>query len=234
MSKANILLVEDEKNFGLVMRDYLQMNGYTVTWMEDGLLGFSAFQNKKHDLCIIDVMMPKMDGFTLTEEIRKENKIIPIVFLTARSMREDMLKGYRAGADDYIVKPFDTEVLLLKLDSILKRTSMEAEQKEQVAFSVFLYDHNLRMLKDQKGKQQKLSPKESDLLNILLQNVNKAVPRSLLLTKIWKEDNYFTGRSMDVYIAKLRKYLESDSSVSIENIHSSGYCLRCTSLPKSF
>lgn len=218
--------MEDEKNFGTVMRDYLQMNDFSVTWCEDGCIGLSKFMEGRFDLCIIDVMMPKMDGFTLAEEIRKENGKIPIVFLTARSMREDMLRGYRVGGDDYIIKPFDTEVLLLKLNSILKRNAAGEGAEKEFVFSDLIYDHNLRVLKHKNGGQNRLSPKEAELLFILLQNINKAVPRSVLLTKVWKEDNYFTGRSMDVYIVKLRKYLGRGNAVSIENINRSGYCLR--------
>lgn len=228
MQKAEILLVEDEKNFGIVMRDYLQMNDFTVTLCEDGLMGLAQFQKGKFDICIIDVMMPRMDGFTLVEEIRKTNSQVPVLFLTARSMREDMLKGYRVGADDYIIKPFDTELLLLKLSAVLKRSrSSELVEEKEYSFSEFTYHHHLRLLKHNSGSQNKLSPKESDLLNLLLSNRNKVVSKSLVLQKIWKTDNYFTGRSMDVYIVKLRKYLEPDKTVAIENIHGSGYCLKC-------
>jgi two-component system, OmpR family, response regulator len=228
MQKANILLVEDEKNFGIVMRDYLQMNGFSVTWCEDGLMGLSQFQKNNFDLCIIDVMMPKMDGFTLVEEIRKTNTQVPVLFLTARSMREDMLKGYRLGADDYIIKPFDTELLLLKLNAVLKRGSLiENVEEKEYSFSEFTYTHQMRLLIHRSGAQNKLSPKESDLLNLLLQHRNKVVSKSILLQKVWKSDNYFAGRSMDVYIVKLRKYLEPDKGITIENIHGSGYCLKC-------
>lgn len=228
MQKPEILLVEDEKNFGIVMRDYLQMNNFSVTWCGDGLEGLANFSKRKYDLCIVDIMMPKMDGFTLVEEIRKQNSQVPLIFLTARSMREDMLKGYRAGADDYIIKPFDTELLLLKLNVILKRNAVqETEEEKEYLFSDFIYKHSLRLLKHVSGLQNKLSPKESDLLNQLLIHKNKVVTKSVLLQKVWKSDNYFTGRSMDVYIVKLRKYLEPDPAITIENIHGSGYCLRC-------
>lgn len=210
------------------MRDYLQMNNYQVTWREDGALGLSSFEQNEFDLCIIDVMMPRMDGFTLVEEIRKRNTSIPVLFLTARSLREDMLKGYTLGADDYIIKPFDSELLLLKLEAILKRSAIknEAPTFAENAFSQFTYQHSLRLLIHVSGIKHKLSPKESELLNLLLINSNKVVLKSILLQKIWKADNYFTGRSMDVYIVKLRKYLEEDKSVSLENIHGSGYCLK--------
>jgi two-component system, OmpR family, response regulator len=227
MSGAKILLVEDEKNFGIVMRDYLRMNDFDVTLCEDGLLGLANFNKDKFDVCIVDVMMPKMDGFTLVEEIRKSDAQVPVLFLTARSMRDDMLKGYKAGADDYIIKPFDTELLLLKLHAILKRSAPQINVEQvEYSFSEFRYSHQHRLLSHVSGKQNKLSPKESDLLNLLLVNRNKVVSKSILLQKIWKTENYFTGRSMDVYIVKLRKYLETDKSVTIENIHGSGYCLK--------
>jgi DNA-binding response OmpR family regulator len=177
-------------------------------------------------------MMPKMDGFTLVEEIRKMNTSTPVLFLTARSMREDMLKGYKLGADDYIIKPFDTELLLLKLNAILKRSSVtETSQTAEFNFSEFTYAHPLRLLVHRSGTQNKLSPKESDLLNLLLQHRNKVVPKSTLLQKVWKSTDYFAGRSMDVYIVKLRKYLEADKTITIENIHGSGYCLKCVDHP---
>jgi two-component system, OmpR family, response regulator len=229
MQKTEILLVEDEANFAVVMRDYLQINGYSVTLCNDGLIGLSKFQQGNYDLCIIDVMMPKMDGFALVEEIRKTNVQVPVLFLTARSMREDMLKGYRVGADDYIIKPFDTELLLLKIEAVLKRSGNKITDAihGEVSFSGFTYNHSHRVLYHSSGTENKLSPKESDLLSLLLQNKNRVVSKSVLLQKIWKNENYFTGRSMDVYIAKLRKYLETDGLVGIENIHGSGYCLKC-------
>jgi two-component system OmpR family response regulator len=227
MLKAKILLVEDERNFGIVMRDYLRMNNFSVTLCEDGLIALSQFEKDKFDLCIVDIMMPNMDGFTLVEEIRKTDLHTPVLFLTARAMREDMLKGYTLGADDYIIKPFDTDLLLLKLNVILKRSSgTGAAEEKEFHFSSFTYSHQKRLLCHDSGVQNKLSPKESALLNLLLLNRNKVVSKSELLQKIWKSDNYFSGRSMDVYIVKLRKYLENDQGVTIENLHGSGYCLR--------
>lgn len=226
MQKAKILLVEDEKNFGIVMRDYLQLNQFEVVLCENGLIGLSKFETNTFDLCIIDVMMPQMDGFTLVESIRKQNKSIPIIFLTARSMREDQLKGYQVGADDYVVKPFDTEILILKILAILKRRQEDTEDNTQIAFSTFTFSYSLRLLTHQSGKQQKLSPKETQLLFELLKHQNTVVTKSVLLQKIWKENNYFTGRSMDVYLTKLRKYLEKDTALNIENIHGNGYCLK--------
>lgn len=229
MSKASILLVEDEKNFGVVMRDYLRMNDYEVDLAEDGLKGLSLFEKRKYDLCIADVMMPLMDGFTMISEIRKTNKQIPVLFLTARSMKEDVLKGYKTGADDYIVKPFDSDLLLVKLEAILKRIPLlELNETTEYRFSDFEYKHPLRSLIHKNGKEIKLSPKESELLMQLLLHKNNVISKSELLKRIWKSDNYFSGRSMDVYIVKLRKHLDLDPKVNIENIHGSGYRLFCS------
>lgn len=226
--QANILLVEDEKNFGLVLRDYLRIHGFAVTLCEDGEQGLAAFKENAFDLCIVDIMMPKKDGFSLTAEIKALNAGVPLLFLSARGMREDMLKGYRLGADDYIVKPFDSELLLLKITAVLKRSALQTTQAlSEFVFSEFRYQHPLRLLSHSSGRHDKLSPKEAGLLYELLCQRNKVVLKSTLLQKIWKSDTYFTGRSMDVYIVKLRKYLECDQQVSIENIHGSGYCLKC-------
>jgi two-component system, OmpR family, response regulator len=227
MQKTKILLVEDEKNFGIVMRDYLQLNQFEVVLCENGLIGLSKFETDTFDLCIVDVMMPQMDGFTLVEAIRKQNKHVPVIFLTARSMREDQLKGYKVGADDYVVKPFDTEILIFKIHAILKRHQESfIETNSPIVFSSFTFSNELRLLTHQSGKQLKLSPKEAELLFQLLKHQNSVVTKSVLLQKIWKEETYFTGRSMDVYLTKLRKYLEPDKAISIENIHGNGYCLK--------
>ncbi len=227
MQKIKILLVEDEKNFGIVMRDYLQLNQFEVVLCENGLIGLSKFETDTFDLCIVDVMMPQMDGFTLVESIRKQNKTIPVIFLTARSMREDQLKGYKVGADDYVVKPFDTEILIFKIHAILKRNQdVFTDNNSPIVFSNFTFSNELRLLTHHSGKQLKLSPKEAELLFQLLKHQNSVVTKSVLLQKIWKEETYFTGRSMDVYLTKLRKYLEPDKAISIENIHGNGYCLK--------
>lgn len=233
MQKIKLLLVEDEKNFGVVMRDYLQMNDFDVVWCEDGLTGLSKFQSEPFHVCIIDVMMPKMDGFTLVQHIRKENQNIPLLFLTARAMREDVLNGYRSGADDYIIKPFDTEVLILKIKALLKHSLEQTSHATLLTFSEFTYQPPLRHLLHVSGTQHKLSPKEAELLSLLLKHKNRVVSKTTLLQAIWKEDNYFTGRSMDVYLTKLRKYLEVDPSVSIENIHGNGYCLKYHTKPSA-
>lgn len=224
--KKNILLVEDEKNFGAVLKDYLQLNGFVVTLCEDGQKGMETFGQHHFDLCILDVMMPKKDGFTLAQEIRIQNKQVPILFLTAKSLREDVIKGYKTGADDYIVKPFDTEVLLFKLKAILNRR--EAEQGIQTTLhqiGSLQFNYKLRTIIYQSKEEVKLSPKEAELLNLLCNHRDDVLPRSKALKQIWKDDNYFTGRSMDVFIVKLRKYLQVDESIEIASLHGNGYRL---------
>ncbi|MES2131085.1 MAG: response regulator transcription factor [Bacteroidota bacterium] len=225
--KANILLVEDEKNFGLLLKDYLVMNGFLVTHCEDGVKGLQAFQSGVFDLCILDIMMPKKDGFTLSAEIKGINKTVPLIFLTARSMRDDMIKGYTIGADDYIVKPFDSEVLLFKIRAILnRRIALTGNTDYLHNIGSFQFNAKLRQLRSVTGSEVKLSPKEAELLNLLCQHKNDVLPREKALKQIWKEDNYFTGRSMDVYIVKLRKYLLPDTTIEISNLHGNGYSLR--------
>lgn len=221
-TNKNILLVEDEENFGSLLQNYLGLSGYNVEWCKDGAKGYSAFRNNEYDLCILDVMMPVMDGFTLAEKIREKDRDTPIIFLTARSMKEDMIKGYRIGADDYLNKPFDVEVLLMKLEVLFKRTELNV--LEEYSIGCFAYDATTRML-SHKEEARKLSPKEGALLELLCLHMNGVMPREKALKSIWQEDNYFTTRSMDVYIAKLRKYLKADGSVRIENVHSKGYGL---------
>ncbi len=221
-----ILLVEDEENFGSLLQNYLRLSKYNVDWEKDGTRGYSAFLKGSYDLCIFDVMMPKMDGFTLTEKIRARGNETPIIFLTARNMKEDMLRGYRVGADDYLNKPFDIEVLLLKLDVIFNRGKSGQPKDILSTYTIgeFTYEVNTRLL-EHASETKKLSPKEGALLHLLCQHMNDVMPREKALQEIWKEDNYFTTRSMDVYITKLRKYLRKDASINIENVHSSGYGL---------
>ena len=220
-----ILLVEDDQNFGDVLRSYLEMHDYDVTLATDGEAGVEAFKKGSFDLCISDVMMPKKDGFSLAEDVRKIDKNTPIIFLTARNQREDVLKGYQIGADDYITKPFDTELLLYKIKAILQRSAVvEDEEQEQFKISNMFFDSVLRQLRVG-DNEYKLSPKENELLKMLAVYENDLMPRELALTKIWRDDNYFTSRSMDVYIAKLRKYLKADEDVEILNIHGEGFRL---------
>ncbi len=226
--KKRILLVEDDPNFGTVLRDYLTMNDYEVVHAKNGMEGFEKFKKDDFDLCILDVMMPYKDGFTLAKEIREKNTDIPIVFLTAKAMKEDVLKGYKVGADDYLNKPFDSEVLLMKIKAILQRKATDSvADSKQFEFQIgnFHLNSKLRFLKYKGGDPIKLSPKENDLLRLLALHENDLMPRELALTKIWRDDNYFTSRSMDVYIAKLRKYLKVDENVEILNIHGEGFRL---------
>ncbi len=228
MSNKRILLVEDDPNFGIVLKDYLSISNYHVTHAKDGLEGLIEFKNNDFDLCILDVMMPRKDGFSLAEDIRKKNKEIPIIFLTAKTMKEDILKGYKAGADDYLNKPFDSEVLLYKINAILQRKDKDKDAEDEMfEFEIgsFFLNSKLRQLTQNGGEPIKLSPKENKLLKMLALYKNDLMPRELALTKIWRDDNYFTSRSMDVYIAKLRKYLKQDPSVEIINIHGEGFRL---------
>lgn len=223
-----ILLVEDDPNFGTVLKDYLAMNDYNVTHAKNGMEGFEKFKKDDFDLCILDVMMPYKDGFTLAKEIREKNEDIPIIFLTAKAMKEDVLKGYKVGADDYLNKPFDSEVLLMKIKAIIQRKATDSiADSKQFEFEIgnFFLNSKLRFLTYKKEDPIKLSPKENELLRLLALHKNDLMARELALTKIWRDDNYFTSRSMDVYIAKLRKYLSKDDDVEIINIHGEGFRL---------
>ncbi len=223
-----ILLVEDDPNFGSILKDYLVMNDFDVTLAKNGMEGFEKFKKESYDLCILDVMMPYKDGFTLAREIRDKNKEIPIIFLTAKTMKEDVLKGYKVGADDYLNKPFDSEVLLMKIKAIMQRKSSEVKAentKFEFTIGKFHLNSKLRFLTFENEEPIKLSPKENELLKMLALYENDLMPREVALTKIWRDDNYFTSRSMDVYIAKLRKYLKADENVEILNIHGEGFRL---------
>ena len=225
-----ILIVEDDPNFGSILRDYLTLNDYRVVLAKNGIEGFQKFNKNEFDLCILDVMMPYKDGFTLAKEIREKNENIPIFFLTARALKEDVLKGFRIGADDYLIKPFDSEVLLVKIKYILNRNKISLSPKDntdqfEFKFSQFLFNSKLRELQFKKDLPVKLSPKENKLLRLLVLNKNDLLSRDLALNKIWRDENYFTSRSMDVYIAKLRKHLSLDSRVEIINIHGEGFRL---------
>ena len=229
MGSKKILLVEDDPNFGTVLKDYLSLHDYNVTHAKDGIEGLIMFKNSDYDLCILDVMMPRKDGFSLAQDIRGTNKEVPIIFLTAKTLKEDVLRGYAAGADDYLNKPFDSEVLLHKIKAILQRKESDrSKETEEFEFNIgsFFFNSKLRHLSVGKDAEPiKLSPKESKLLRMLAIHKNDLMPRELALTKIWRDDNYFTSRSMDVYIAKLRKYLKVDDYVEILNIHGEGFRL---------
>ena len=223
-----ILLVEDDLNFGAVLKDYLMLNDFDVTLAKNGMEGFEKFKKDNYDLCILDVMMPYKDGYTLAKEIREKNLEVPIIFLTAKTMKEDVLKGYKAGADDYLNKPFDSEVLLMKIKAIIQRkSSVVNAEPAQFEFTIgqFHLNSKLRFLSFNNQDPVKLSPKENELLKMLIIYENDLMPREMALTKIWRDDNYFTSRSMDVYIAKLRKYLKLDKNVEILNIHGEGFRL---------
>ena len=229
-SNNKILIVEDDPNFGSILRDYLNLNDYKVTLAKNGIEGFEKFKSNKFDLCILDIMMPYKDGFTLAKEIREKNENIPIFFLTARSLKEDVLKGFRIGADDYLTKPFDSEVLLAKIKNILNRKTYtnsmnENSLKFEYKFGEFNFNSKIRELKYKSNSPIKLSPKENKLLELLVLNINDLLPRDMALNKIWRDETYFTSRSMDVYIAKLRKYLSLDSNIEIINIHGEGFRL---------
>lgn len=224
--KYRVLLCEDDTNLGMVLKNYLELNDYEVVLERDGRLGLAAFQREKFDICLLDVMMPNMDGFKLGEEIRDLDPDMPLFFLSAKTMKEDIIQGYKLGADDYITKPFDSEVLLLKIRAILKRNEEENKISENIQFDLGSYHFNPRLRElIHAGKTQTLSPKENDLLKMLAENKNDLLPREKALKKIWGSDTYFNGRSMDVYIAKLRKYLKEDSTIEIVNIHGNGFRL---------
>ena len=229
-SNNKILIVEDDPNFGSILKDYLSLNDYKVTLAKNGLEGFEKFIKIQFDLCILDVMMPYKDGFTLAKEIREKNENIPIFFLTARALKEDVLKGFKIGADDYLTKPFDSEVLLAKIKNILNRKSIsnsleENSTKFEFDFGQFNFNSKIRELKYKNNTPIKLSPKENKLLELLVLNINDLLSRDIALNKIWRDENYFTSRSMDVYIAKLRKYLSLDPNIEIINIHGEGFRL---------
>lgn len=224
--KPQILLCEDDNNLGMVLKNYLELNDYQVTLERDGRLGLAAFQREKFDICLLDVMMPNMDGFTLAEEIRDVNPDVPLFFLSAKTMKDDIIQGYKLGADDYITKPFDSEVLLHKIKAILKRNEEMHREEVNAEFDLGRYHFNPRLRElTIDGKVQTLSPKENELLKMLSEYKNDLLSREIALKKIWGSDTYFNGRSMDVYIAKLRKYLKEDQAIEIVNIHGNGFRL---------
>lgn len=225
-AKSKILLCEDDTNLGMVLKNYLELNDYDVTLERDGRLGLAAFQREKFDICLLDVMMPNMDGFKVAEEIRDINPDVPLFFLSAKTMKEDIIQGYKLGADDYITKPFDSEVLLHKIKAIIKRNEEDHREELYAEYDLGKYHFNPRLRElIVNGITQTLSPKENDLLKMLADYKNDLLPREIALKKIWGSDTYFNGRSMDVYIAKLRKYLKEDDKLEIVNIHGNGFRL---------
>jgi DNA-binding response OmpR family regulator len=223
--KRKILLVEDDNNLGNLLQDSLELKSYDVTLKRNGDDGWNEYKLGKYDMCILDVMMPKKDGFTLAKEIRRANSQIPIIFLTAKVLKEDTIEGLKIGADDYLTKPFSMEELTLRMENIFKRVP-KAEVSEQNIFNIgkYVFDNSSRTLTIG-DNQLKLTTKESELLKMLALHMDKLLERDIALNTVWGTDSYFAGRSMDVYIAKLRKYLKDDSSVEILNVHGTGFKL---------
>ena len=226
--KTRILFVEDDANLSMILQDYLEMVGYHVDLAKDGEVGFKLFHKNEYDLILLDVMMPKKDGFTLAKEIRARKHNVPIIFLTARNLKEDRIQGFQYGCDDYITKPFSTEELNLRIKAILRRCAaakmLDAKIDEEFEIGKFTFDSNNLLLKSEE-EEKKLTKKESELLKLLCMNKNTLLPREEALEKIWGENDYFIGRSMDVFITKLRKYLNSDPDVKIINVHGIGFKL---------
>jgi len=221
---VRIFLVEDDLSFGSVLKSYLEINDFSVEWVDDGKYAVDHFRKSMFDICILDVMLPHVDGFTIANEIRQINNLVPIIFLTAKKMKEDVLKGYDAGGDDYITKPFDTDILLAKLRAILARRDFQSGTKDIYEIGKFIFNSKLRTLTFG-DDEKKLSPKEAQLLELLAVNPNALISREMALKKIWGNDDYFTARSMDVYITKLRKFLSEDPRLNIKNIHGAGFQL---------
>lgn len=221
---VKIFLVEDDLSFGSVLKSYLEINDFLVDWVDDGKYAVEHFRKGLFDICILDVMLPHVDGFTIANEIRQINNVVPIIFLTAKKMKDDVLKGYGSGGDDYITKPFDTDILLAKIRAILSRRDFQSGTKDIYEIGKFVFNARLRTLTSG-DDEKKLSPKEAQLLELLTVNANALISREMALKKIWGNDDYFTARSMDVYITKLRKFLSEDPKLNIKNIHGAGFQL---------
>ncbi len=226
--KSKVLLLEDDPNLGFVLKEFLEHKDYEVVHKEDGEQGLKAFNSSSFDICVVDIMMPKMDGFTFTKHVRKTDQKTPIIFLTAKSMKEDKIEGFKLGGDDYITKPFSMEELEARVEAVLKRTGKgkkDGPAKNTFTIGKFTFDYPTQKLSTN-GDSHKLTTKEADLLKLLCLNANQVLEREIALKLVWGNDNYFTGRSMDVYITKLRKYLKDDPKLEIVNIHGTGYKLR--------
>lgn len=225
--QPKVLLVEDEANLGIILKDYLTAKGYDTTLATDGQQGFDAFTKHKFDICLIDIMLPVKDGYTLAKEIRQSDQYVPIIFLTAKSLPDDKIEGFKAGADDYLTKPFNMEELIMRIKAVLKRTSVVAgsvDQEGNFMIGKYNFDSTKQVLKIGSA-EKKLTSKESDLLRLLALNINKTLDRNFALKSIWHDDSYFNARSMDVYITKLRKYLSEDKDLEILNVHGKGFKL---------
>lgn len=225
--KVRVLLAEDDKNLGAILKSYLEAKGFPATLCVNGQEAFIEFNKNDYDFCILDVMMPVKDGFTLAKEIRSIDKKVPILFLTAKSMQSDKLKGFELGADDYLTKPFNMEELLARMEAILRRSKTEEKNSpEGDVYKLGKMEFNfVRQILSMGGEENKLTSKEAALLKLLCQNLNEVVDRSVALNKIWLDDSYFNARSMDVYITKLRKYLKQDPTVELLNVHGVGFKL---------
>jgi two-component system, OmpR family, response regulator len=228
MKITKVLLAEDDNNLGMLLKNYLTAKSYDTTLLVNGIQALEEFTKKQYELCILDIMMPEMDGLTLAKEIRNINPSVPIIFLTAKSLKEDILEGFRTGADDYITKPFSMEELLYRIQAILKRTMGSAAPKKESMYTIgnYIFDP-LKQLLSLESESVKLTTKESELLELLCRHRNEILERNYALKSIWIDDNYFNARSMDVYITRLRKYLKKDPSVKILNVHGRGYKLLC-------
>ena len=224
--KTKILLVEDDTSLGFIISDQLKSDGYDVTLCTDGAEGFKRFNEEKFHLCIFDVMMPKKDGFTLTKDIRQINEQIPILFLTAKSNDEDKVEGFRSGGDDYLTKPFNVEELQLRVAALLRRVNIEPEEKEKDLYNIGDYTFDtINFELKHKNFEKVLTKKEAQILKMLCKLMNQVVAREVILTAVWGQDDYFVGRSLDVFITKLRKYLKEDERISINNVHGIGFKL---------
>ena len=224
--KTKLLLAEDDENLGLLLKEYLIAKGFAADLYPDGEAAFKGFMKEHYDICILDIMMPKKDGFTLAKDIRIINSDIPIIFLTAKNLKDDVIEGFKIGSDDYITKPFSMEELIFRIEAILRRTSQESLSAAEPLFTLgkYTFDTRKQTLSDETDTV-KLTTKESDLLKLLCQNANKVLERNYALKSIWIDDNYFNARGMDVYITKLRKHLKDEPSVEIINVHGKGYKL---------
>ena len=226
MSEIKVLLAEDDENLGSLLREYLIAKKYDTDWFPNGDEAYKNFVKRHYDLCILDIMMPVKDGYTLAKEIRMTNTEIPIIFLTAKSQKEDILEGFKAGCDDYISKPFSMEELVYRIEAILRRTSKYPKFGSQKEFTIGNYHFDTeKQILSMNDIQHKLTTKETELLKLLCLNKNSVLERNFALKTIWIDDNYFNARSMDVYIAKLRKYLKDDPTVEIINVHGKGFKL---------
>jgi DNA-binding response OmpR family regulator len=222
MTRAHILLVEDDSNLGYVIKDNLEMRGFAVTLCEDGEKGWEQFRQMAFDVCVLDIMLPRKDGITLAQAIRQHNDLVPVIFLTAKSMKEDKISGFKAGADDYITKPFSIEELVLRIEVFLKRSKKAEVNPHTFRIGQYLFNYN-NLLLTNSGQTIHLTQKEADILRMFCLHPNQVLKRQDILNAIWGDDDYFIGRSLDVFISKLRKYMKDDSQITIDNLHGIGF-----------